>query len=226
MRAWIGVPLAAFALLSFNLPQADAQTWERQPFKHQGKGSHWKATPRESDGGILTGEGYAFSLSAPRGWLFDTQAGRSDGVLAVFYRRGESWAMGDAVMYTTVVYKDKKGMGDTIDKVIKADMDRFLQNNPGMKAQRGRKITTGDGRKATVYTFTQSATALEGKAAAQEKIAYIDTPRAVVLIVLSSHTKESYDRSLADFSTLVHSFAFVGDKIDASLGGNRTLPRL
>jgi hypothetical protein len=76
--------------------------------------------------GILYGRGYAYILSAPKGWVMDDETGRSEGLEAVFYRQGESWAAGAAVLYANVAPK-VKGQDDTLAKIIQYDLDHSRQ---------------------------------------------------------------------------------------------------
>ncbi|HEY6331782.1 MAG TPA: hypothetical protein VI756_20815 [Blastocatellia bacterium] len=46
----------------------------------------------------------------------------------------------------------------------------------------------------------------------EELVAYIDGPGGVVLIVLSSRSREALDRSVASFHSLVALYFFISDK--------------
>ena len=50
------------------------------------------------DCGVIYGENHSFKLIAPSGWVLDNKSGVSQGIHAVFYKKGESWANAETVM--------------------------------------------------------------------------------------------------------------------------------
>lgn len=164
-----------------------------------------------SQSGILYGKDYAFTLSAPKGWKLDDAAGRAQGVVAVFYRHGESWSSGPAVMYANVAYK-VKGQDDTFQKVVQYDLRQSRIHRPGIQVTAAAPLATGDGRKAVAYLFTHAP------GAAKEKAVYIDTPKVVVMLVLTAKTDAAYDGAVADFTRLVRSFAFISSDVEIKTG--------
>jgi hypothetical protein len=162
-----------------------------------------------ADGGSLYGKGYAYILSAPNGWVFDDEAGKAQGLNVVFYRRGESWSDGEVVMYSNVAYKEK-GKDNTLKKVIKYDISRMKERKAKLKSATPSRLKLDDGTKAIIYTFTFSGA---DDAAAHEKVAYIDTPKVVVMLVLTARTEAAYTKAIPDFRRLVHSFQFIADRV-------------
>jgi hypothetical protein len=157
----------------------------------------------EGEGGILYGKGWAFLISAPKGWVMDEQATLMGGQANVaFYRRGQSWAKSPAVMYGNVIPKIK-GEDDTLEKVVRGDVEQTKERDPKMKAAAGEPLTTVDGRKAVVYTFSGP-----GTGRSQEQVAYIDTPHFVIMLVLTARSEADYKGALPDFVRLVQSFGF------------------
>jgi hypothetical protein len=192
------------------------------PAENQPSGSPGAEVPAESPlqvdeghGGILYGPGYAFILSAPTGWVFDDQTGKAQGVTVVFYRQGESWTTGQAVMYANVAYK-RKGQDNTIKKVIKYDIRRMKERRARMLSATRSSTRLADGRKAIVYGF-----AFEGadEDARREKVAYVDTPKVVVMLVLTARSEAVYRKAAPDFESLVRSFQFVGRKVQIKQTG-------
>lgn len=165
------------------------------------------AGEKGNQSGIFYDVGYVFTLSAPKGWVLDDATGRANGINAVLYRHGESWVHGDAVMYANINRK-MKGRQDTVQKVVEFDIEQARKRSPDVVVETAPTLTTGDGRKAIVYTFTYA-----GKKAAKEKTAYIDTPKVVVFLVLSTQTESEYTRALPDFSKLVRSFHFLSQNV-------------
>jgi hypothetical protein len=159
----------------------------------------------QSRSGFLYGQDYAFMVSAPPGWVFDDNAGRSQGVIVVFYREGESWQDGKAVMYANVTYKHK-GHEDTLADVIRSDIGQMRRNMPNQRAQPASALRTGVGGSATVYTFTPIKSKTQNSQTPWEEVAYIDGPKSVIIFVLTVRTEAAYRKTMPDFNQLVRSY--------------------
>jgi hypothetical protein len=193
-------------------PTAEPPTGKAQTGSSAKPAAARPANPPPSDqseyengqGGILYGKGWAFVIAAPKGWLMEERGEMLGGqVNAAFYRRGQSWEKADAVMYVSVVPKIK-GEDDTLDKVMRSDIAQTKAHDPKMKAEPQPWQETGDGRKAVVYTFTGP-----GIGRAAERVAYIDTPHSVIMLVLTAHGETAYTAATADYATLIRSFGFI-----------------
>src|SRR5205823_5824519 len=88
------------------------------------------------------------------------------------------------------------------------DLDRSRRQDPDMQATVAEAMETGDGRKATLYTFDGP-----GTGRVREKIAYIDTPNVVVMLVLTARAPAAYEKALPDFQQLIRSFHFLADRV-------------
>jgi hypothetical protein len=162
--------------------------------------------PEEGIGsGIIYGTNPAYSLSAPKGWVMDNQAGVSQSIFAVFYPHGASWGDGSVVMYTNVIQKrdDKQ----TLAEVIAAEQADTKQHSPGLKITDAPALPTRKDNTATVKYLTGDA---DGNF---EAIAYINEPKLVVLLVLSARNKTDFDKSLPAFAELVKSYFFISDNV-------------
>lgn len=156
--------------------------------------------------GIIYGKNHAFSLTAPSGWILDNKSGVSQGIHAVFYKRGQSWK--DA---TTAMYANTASLEDeahkTIEQLIKFDLDKFKKNYSDIQITDGKDITI----KGNVIAKIKY---LSGKSYGNyEAISYIDAGKTGVMIVISSRTKDEFDNSLPAFESLVKSYLFMADKV-------------
>jgi hypothetical protein len=158
------------------------------------------------DGVILLGQCFAFILKEPQGWKLDSSAGKSDGVDAVIYRDGQSWRDGTAVMYVRVIYKNRHKK--TIEDVIRGDANEFKAANSNSTVSVMPSLTTRDKKEAMLRHFYDAQNKNE------EAVAYIDEPCVVVIIVLTSRTKQEYSESLRAFHDLTASYFFVHELVD------------
>ena len=159
-----------------------------------------------TDGTILLGRHYGFILKEPNGWVIDDAAAKSQGLEAVLYREGSSWKQAVAVMYARVIYKDKTQA--TVEKVIADDVSDFLKQSPGSKVSDSPELPTRDKKKAVVKGFWDAANKN------YDSVAFIDEPKVVVILALSSRDKNEFDKSLPDFKALVGSYFFVKELVD------------
>ena len=47
--------------------------------------------PQPGGTGLIYGTNHAFTLTAPKGWVLDNEAGDPGGIYAGFYREGGTW---------------------------------------------------------------------------------------------------------------------------------------
>jgi hypothetical protein len=159
-----------------------------------------------TDGTILLGRHYGFILKEPDGWVIDNSAGKRQGLDAVLYREGSSWKNAVAVMYARVISKDKTR--PTVEKVISDDVSDFLKQSRESRVSELPKMRTRDKKKVVVKRFYDA----ENKN--YESVAFIDEPKVVVILVLSSRYKDEFEKSLPAFEVLVGSYFFVKELAD------------
>ena len=156
--------------------------------------------------GIIYGKDFAYSLTAPNGWILDNKSGVNQGLDAVFYRKGESWDRAETVMYTNTASLEDKA-NKSLDKLIKYDLDDFKRNYSDIIIVDGKDILIGKNVIAKIKY-------LSGKSYKNfEAIAYIDAGKTGVMIVISSRTKKGFNNSLIAFEELVKSYFFMTNKV-------------
>jgi hypothetical protein len=156
--------------------------------------------------GIIYGDNHAYSLTAPDGWILDNKSGVSQGLYAVFYKKGLSWQTAETVMYTNTASLEESPH-KSIDELMKYDLDNFKKQYNDLEIREGSDINLNNNKTAKVKY-------LSGKSYGNfEAIAYIDANKNGILIIMSSRTKEGFDASLAAFESLVKSYFYIADKV-------------
>ena len=168
--------------------------------------SGFSQKPEGDDGTILLGRHYAFILKEPNGWVIDDAAAKSQGLQAVLYRKGSSWQNAVAVMYARVVYKDKTQ--PTVETVITDDIRDFLKQSSESTVSGSPELATQDKKKAVVKRFYDASNKN------YESVAFIDEPKIVVILALSSRNKKEFEESLPAFNALVGSYFFAKALVD------------
>jgi hypothetical protein len=146
---------------------------------------------------VIYGEGHTFSLSAPRGWVLDNEAGRDQGVTAVFYPLDSSWAEAGEVMYVSTVPK----LGNPeLQALMDEDLDRQHIDSPTVQMHASDPLPIADGTLAPVNDFAGDAWGN------RERIAYIDGGDVWVMLVLTARTEEGFLATRSAFAEVVRSF--------------------
>jgi len=160
----------------------------------------------DDDGTILLGRHYGFILKEPNGWVIDDATAKSQGLEAVLYREGSSWKQAVAVMYVRVIHKDKRQ--PTAQKVIADDVSEFLKQRPESKVSDSPELATRDKKKVVVKGFFDATNKN------YDSVAFIDEPKVVVILALSSRDKNELEKSLPAFKALVGSYFFVKELVE------------
>ena len=156
--------------------------------------------------GIIYGKDFAYSLTAPDGWVLDNQSGVGQGLHAVFYKKGFTWANAEVVMYTSMSPFDNRYQR-TLDELIMYDVNTFKKNYPDILITDAPDIAIKDNLSAKVKY-------LSGKSYGNfEAIAYIDAGKNGVLIVVSSKTKDGLTSSLSAFQSIIKSYLKISDNV-------------
>jgi hypothetical protein len=150
------------------------------------------------DGTIFLGPSYSFVLKEPAGWVMDSQTAKSQDLEAVFYREGSSWKDAVAVMYARVIHKDETQ--DTVEKVITNDVTDFLKLNKESRVSDSAPLQTRSKKEGTSKEFYDAANKN------YEIVTFIDEPKVVVILALSSRDKREYEKALPAFKSLVASY--------------------
>jgi hypothetical protein len=159
-----------------------------------------------TDGTILMGRHYSFILKEPSDWVMDGDSAKSQGLESVLYRAGTSWNAAVVVMYVRVVYKDETQ--PTLEKVIADDVSDFSKQSPDSRVSPSSALSTRDKKQAIVKRF------YDGANKNYESVAFIDEPKLVVILALSSRNKKEFDKSLPAFKSLVGSYFLVKELVD------------
>jgi hypothetical protein len=157
-----------------------------------------------ADSGILYGPDYSFVVKAPKGWVLDNRSAKSQGLDAVFYPEGSSWKESEVVMYVGI--GRKMGEKDTLEGVVSRDLADFKKAAPGLKVVDGQALTLAHGKEKVVVKYL-----VEAERATHEAVAYIEESKVVVMLVLSSKSKERFESSLPAFKELAASYLFLSD---------------
>jgi len=153
----------------------------------------------------LYGKNFSYAVGEPKGWVLDSEAGKSQDLSVVFYKQGQSWQNGNAVIYINLNPRSK---GVSLEREAKEDVAEFSKREPDLLILPAPPLKTQDGRRALTFTFMHR----KGQPLF-EKTAYVQMPTITQTIVLTAKTRTSYEAALPVFATVVHSLWFLTNKV-------------
>jgi hypothetical protein len=156
-------------------------------------------------GGIVYGPKAAFNISAPEGWVLDNESGAGQGLPCVLYPKGSSWSNAKTVMYAKIASTQFEDVNAFVAMAIK-DMMK-THGAPKEKIASGK---TKDGHDYFIneYPATKSYSQWE-------RVAYVQLPRAVAYIVLSSQDEASYRKDAPALQEVLKTLVYLEPKIES-----------
>jgi len=155
---------------------------------------------------ILYGKDHAFAMTAPKGWVLDNKSGVGQGLHQVFYPLGYSWASSPVIAYSRARSKDAQIQ--TIEDQVADTLNDFKSTSPNIKAEAVEAIPLKEGKIAKVFHFTGD------QWNNYEAVAYIDEKKTINFVVLSSRSKEWFDKAQTAFRGIMESYTFISDSVE------------
>ena len=162
-----------------------------------------------SAGGTVYGPKAGFNISAPEGWVVDTKAGKEQGMPCVLYPKGSSWRDAKTVMYANIASTQFEGVNVFVAMAIK-EMEK-IHGRPKEKIASGK---TKDGHDYFINEYPATKTYSQW-----ERVGYVQLPRGVAYIVLTSRDKASYQKDSGALEKVLKTLVYVEPK-SAIASGN------
>jgi len=160
-------------------------------------------------GGTVYRPKTAFNISAPEGWVVDNEAGKEQGMPCVLYPKGSSWRDAKTVMYANVAGTEFEGVNVFVAMAIK-EMEK-IHGRPKEKIASGK---TKDGHDYFINEYPATKTYSQW-----ERVGYVQLPRGVAYIVLTSRDKASYQKDSDKLEKVLKTLVYVEPK-SAIASGN------
>jgi hypothetical protein len=155
-------------------------------------------------GGIVYGPKAAFNIGASEGWVLDNESGAGQGLPCVLYPKGSSWSDAKTVMYAKIASTQFEDVNAFVAMAIKEMMK--THGAPKEKVASG-KTPDGHAYFINEYPATKSYSQWE-------RVAYVQLPRAVAYIVLSSRDEASYRKDSGALQEVLKTFRYLQPKVD------------
>jgi tetratricopeptide (TPR) repeat protein len=158
--------------------------------------------------GIVHGPKAGFNITAPEGWVLDNESGKGQGFPCVLYPKGSSWGDAKTAMYANVAGPEWEGVNVFVAMAIKE-----------MKAKHGtpkEKIASGktkDGHDYFINEYPATKTYSQW-----ERVGYVQLPRGVAYIVLTSRDKANYQKDSGELEKVLKTLVYVQPKSETASG--------
>ena len=144
------------------------------------------------------GDGFVFSLNVPTGWVNDAKATEGQHLKGLILPEGKRWETAGSRMYTSVSLLDK---GESIVDVIEYDTRVY-------KTVAAAVVTEETPVALKNAHGTARLLKIVGAGDGYEAIAYFNENKAIPFVILSSTSKEAFDKDLATFKEMVATYQY------------------
>ena len=160
------------------------------------------AIAQSQGGGLIEGDKWAFLISAPMGWIWDSKSLHWQGVSGLFYKAGDTYSPTKLHIYVCPSPKKADGPA-TLEEFIETDQATFMKPNPGTLVKDLEPFSPG-----MEYSFVQKDFD-DSNENYYQSIAYYEGKDAYFVFVLSSRSAEERDRERTAFHELLASFTYI-----------------
>jgi hypothetical protein len=160
------------------------------------------AFAQDRKGGLIEGDTWAFLVSAPEGWVWDSSSLRHKGIWGLFYKTGAKFSPSRLHIYINPVPK-KPGGPTTLGEFIVADESGYMKSNPGNRVVDRPPYSPGLDYEFALRDFDDRT---EGF---YQALAYYEGEDAFLIFVLFCRSARERDRERPAFQELLDSFTYI-----------------
>ena len=154
--------------------------------------------------GIVTNPGLTFSMTAPKGWIIDSESGAEFKIRLVFYPVGTEWGKGDVMLYLRT--RPKTDRIKSVDQQIDFTLSDYQSHgHPNYKLVEKTIYKLTNGTSATIAKFSGDSWNNH------EIIGYLDEENAINILVLNARNKTAFDTSQEAFFQILDSYRHIKD---------------
>lgn len=149
---------------------------------------------------VVYGENHIFSIERAENWILDRELAASQRLGSFFYP-ADSQSKTETYFYAQGW--DKPDEDSTLQEFIDSDISQFKEKFPDLTYEKIKQGTAGSIYNAWMYTFSGMGDRFK------EEVFYLESGTAVITLVFSAKTKESYEKYVKDFDKMASSFEYL-----------------
>jgi hypothetical protein len=156
----------------------------------------------DAKGGLIDGDNWAILVSAPEGWIWDSVALRSQGILGLFYKKGECYSPSRLHIYISPTAKIVGGPA-SLSEFIEADESAFMSSDTDLLVKDLAPYSPGVGYHFAMRELDDSDNGY------YQTLAYYEGEKAFFVFVLSCRSSEERERERGALLELLDSFTYI-----------------
>jgi len=113
---------------------------------------------------------------------------------------GKSFSDAETVIYANAIYRPRVPDDKTLASFIEGDLQKFRNDDPGLKVVEDSQVKTGDGKIVRMFRFVPS------KQGQWERVAYFEEGDYYVDFVVSSRSESGLSKSARAYEQLISKY--------------------
>jgi hypothetical protein len=156
---------------------------------------------------VLEPNKYSYTFAMPAGWDFSFEDARPFMVRMVVFPKGGSFRDSKTVGYVNELCQQPCKIDSAVERVV----SNARRRNPDIRVESPRALKTKSGAAVPVRVMTGFRDPLQAK----EAVAFIETPAAVVLAVLTTRDAAGWEKDYAALAAMIAGFEYYDCKSPA-----------
>jgi hypothetical protein len=160
------------------------------------------AFAKDESGGLIDGDTWAILASAPEGWIWDSSSLRAQGILGLYYKKGQRFSSSKLHLYIKPTPRPATGSLSLLE-FIEADQAAYMSSSPGVLVKSLAPYSAGLEYRFVMRDFDDSN---EGY---YQALAYYEGEAAFFVIVLACASPEEREAERGALIELLDSFTYI-----------------
>jgi hypothetical protein len=156
----------------------------------------------EAAGGLISGDTWAILASAPEGWIWDNSSLRSQGILGLYYKKGQRFSPSKLHIYISPTPKTDNGPR-TLSEFVEADQAAFMGSRPGVLVKALEPYSPGLDYCFVMRDFDDSNDGY------YQALAYYEGEDAFFIVILACRAPEERAAERGALIELLDSFTYI-----------------
>jgi hypothetical protein len=152
----------------------------------------------EGGSGVLFGSDHAFAVTAKAGWVLDNQSGVGQGLHMLFYPKDQHWPNSPVIIYgRSIATSEAPDVGTLVANTIS---EFHADGSPDYSGARQAPLVLQNGQEAELYFYAGD------QWGNYEAAIYFQEADTINYLVLTSRSKESFDKYYQDFREIAATY--------------------
>jgi len=157
---------------------------------------------------VVSPNQYSYTFGVPAGWQFDFDQAHQRGAALAFFPKGGSFKDSSSVIYVNELERCSDGCLSPLSESITATLRQVRKDNPTMQVAYVDPVQTMNGGKATIRVLDGTKDPRNPGLQDHEALAFIGHDETIILVVLTTRDKTTWNQDYAAFRQVVAGHKF------------------